>query len=398
MSRRQLNGELKPLSVPDRLPPSIESPGSRWPPSGTLSPGFSGFRSPPPDSELHARRFGSISSPGTLDESIPPWQHRGSYDHSIYSDSEVVMTDSGIRELNINDPSPAGSDEYQSVNKAGQKRRASSPPSDITREDGATGIGHAQLYHRRSAQKLMGRNSPVVSRFQQANPGSLSSVSSLGQRNASFASSYTFSGASSMTSYNGDQRPSPNALSPSTEAEVGSLSPYSATRSLDPSPRGSVSRPLQRGLSDLEHLQLRKLSTDSSLHSRQNSVTSRVGGAYTCDCCPKKPKKFDTEEQLRLVFSHFLVPVTTADNSQVSMKWKSSILASTARIGSKTRTRPRGIKILFICDGIPGHVQPLPASKPHFILLPHIQAQMTCVVIVVRTSQIRRTGRTVPTT
>src|SRR5690349_7512890 len=41
----KLNG-LKPLSVPDRLQPSLDSPSSRWPPSGAMSPGFSGFRSP----------------------------------------------------------------------------------------------------------------------------------------------------------------------------------------------------------------------------------------------------------------------------------------------------------------------------------------------------------------
>ncbi|KAK1908411.1 hypothetical protein P3342_009260 [Pyrenophora teres f. teres] len=36
------------------------------------------------------------------------------------------------------------------------------------------------------------------------------------------------------------------------------------------------------------------------LHSRQNSIANRIPGAYICECCPKKPKKFDSEDELRL--------------------------------------------------------------------------------------------------
>jgi hypothetical protein len=297
-SLSKLNGQLKPLSVPDRLQTSIDSPVSRWPQSGAISPGYSGFRSPVFDGEARQHRFGSISTPSTFDDSVSS-QHRGSYDHSIFSESEFGMEDSGMRDLNLNDRSPAGSDEYQSGKQTGQKRRASSPPSEAAREDRPTGSGNTDLYHRRSAQMLVSRNSPVVSRFQ-VNQGSLSSVSSLSQRTASFASSYGLSTASSMTSYSGEQRLSPSALSPSAEAELGPVSPYAASRSLNPSPRGSLSRPHhQRGLSEHEHPQIRKMSTDSVLNSRQNSVSGRLPGAYICECCPKKPKKFDSEEELR---------------------------------------------------------------------------------------------------
>lgn len=295
----KLNGQLKPLSVPDRLQSSIDSPVSRWPPSGAISPGYSGFRSPvfdPGSADPHQRRFGSISTAGTVEDAVS--QHRGSYDQSIFSESEFGVEESGMRDLNINDRSPAGSEEYQTGPKGGLKRRASSPPSEAAREDRPTGGGNVDLYHRRSAQMLVSRNSPA-SRFPAAQ-GSLSSVSSLGQRTASFASSYGFSAASSMSSYS-EQRMSPSALSPSAETELAPVSPYAASRSLNPSPRGSLSRPPhhQRGLSENEHPQIRKMSTDSILQSRQNSVTSRLPGAYICECCPKKPKKFDSEEELR---------------------------------------------------------------------------------------------------
>lgn len=306
----KLNGQLKPLSVPDRLhQSSLESPVSRWPPSGAVSPGFSGFRSPVFDSgsaDAHQRRFGSISTPGLDDTSSV---HRGSYDHSMFTEPDFSTEE--MRDLNINDRSPAGSDDYLQASKGGLKRRASSPPSEAAREDRPTAGGHTDLYHRRSAQMLVSRNAPPATTnaaryptlHASQNQGSLSSASSLSQRTASFASSFGFSAASSLTSYSGDQRLSPSALSPSAEAELGPVSPYAASRSLNPSPRGSLSRPHhQRGLSENEHPQVhsvRKMSTDSILQSRQNSIVGRIVGAYICECCPKKPKKFDSEEELR---------------------------------------------------------------------------------------------------
>ncbi|KAF1960204.1 hypothetical protein CC80DRAFT_288424 [Byssothecium circinans] len=298
----KLNGQLKPLSVPDRMQSSIDSPVSRWPPSGAMSPGYSGFRSPVYETgatDPHQRRFGSFSAstPGTMDDAAS--LHRGSYDHSMFSESEFGVEDGGMRDLNINDRSPSVSEEYQVGPNGGLKRRASCSPSEAAREDRSTGGGKTDLYHRRSAQMLVSRNSPAL-RF--AVPqGSLSSASSLSQRTASFASSFGFSTASSMSSYSGDQRLSPSVLSPSAEADLGPASPYAASRSLNPSPRGSLSRPHhQRGFSENEHAQIRKMSTDSILQSRQNSVTGRPPGAYICECCPKKPKKFDSEEELRV--------------------------------------------------------------------------------------------------
>jgi hypothetical protein len=154
-SLHKLNS-LKPLSVPDRnLHPTLDSPATKWPPSGALSPGYPGFRSPVFDSssvDSHRSRFGSISTPGPLDDTSS--QHRGSYDHSIFSDHEFGMEDNGMRELNINDRSPAESEEYQLGPKGGLKRRASSPPSEAARKDRPSTSGNTDLYHRRSAQML----------------------------------------------------------------------------------------------------------------------------------------------------------------------------------------------------------------------------------------------------
>lgn len=284
--------------MPNQHHPSLESPASKWPPSGALSPSFSGFRTHIFDqrsADSHKGRY-SVSTPGPFDDTAS--QHRGSYDHTIFSDHDFVMEENGIQNLNIHDRSPAESDDYQMNTKTcGMKRRASSPPSEAAREDRPTTSGHTDLYHRRSAQMLVNRNTP--SRFQ-PNPNSLSSTSSLGQRSGSIGSSFGFStAASSMTSYGGDQRLSPNALSPLGETDSGPVSPYTASRTPNRSPRGSLSRPQQRGLAEPELSHTRKMSTDSMLLSRRNSVVSRIPGAYICECCPKKPKKFDSEEELR---------------------------------------------------------------------------------------------------
>lgn len=200
-----------------------------------------------------------------------------------------------MRDLDLNDP---GSEDYQAGSKAGQKRRASSPPREAAREDRPTGSGNTDLYHRRSQQMLGSRNSPMAPRYP-INPGSVASASPFSAHASSFASSYELSTArSSMTSYNGDPRLSPSARSPAEVETVAVPPPFAA--SVKPSPRGSVSRPHQRDLADDER-QFRKMSTDSIqnvLSSRQNSI-SGMPGAYICDCCPKKPKKFDSEEDLR---------------------------------------------------------------------------------------------------
>lgn len=298
----KLNGQLKPLAVPDRLRPNPDSPALKWPSSGAISPGYNGFRSPTFQStslEPHRARFGSISASGPPEEIQV--QHRGSYDQTVFSEPEFGMEESGMRELNIHDRSPAESEEYQLGPKGGLKRRASSSPSESSRDDRPTTSSHNDLYHRRSQQMLVNRTSNAT-RFS-INTGSLSSTGSISQRTGSVGSSLGFpTAASSITSYGGDQRPSPNALSAGGEGEIGPISPYAGNRSLEPSPRASFSRPQhQRGFSESENPQHRKMSTDSVIHSRQNSIASRIPGAYICECCPKKPKKFDNEEELRYV-------------------------------------------------------------------------------------------------
>jgi len=288
-------GQLKPLSMPEHRFSPLDSPRSKWPsaPSSAISPGTS-FRSPlfehnSVESPFSSSRHSSSATVEAFDDStLNGHSQRSSVDQGIF---DPELEENGVRDLTINDRSPSASDEAQYGVK-GIKRRASSPPVDAMRDDRASGSGH-DLYHRRSVQALVNnsRNSPAT-RYPTSH-GSISSNSSVGHRGNSYASSWNaLSVASSVTSFGGE-RLSPSALSPSGEAEFGTGSPYAASRNVNRSPRCSLSKPLH---------QRRPSETSEPLHN--GAMSSAVGHVakmqpfYVCECCPKKPKKFDTKEEL----------------------------------------------------------------------------------------------------
>ena len=282
------NSSLRPLSMPERRHTSIDSPSSsRWPSSGAVSPGYTGFwheRGSSDASRGSTVHRGSIASEGTA-------SHRNSYDHSMFIHDDFGMEEGQMSNLNLHDRSPGSP-------KAGSKRRASSPPRD--REDRSSvssASGHSEIYHRRSMQQLINGNSPA-SRFH-PNHSSLSSASSLGPRHGSLGSSLGFASVpSSATSY-GSGRVSPGTISPGVE-------PDTRTETAHVEPKGSSSNPTkvhhQRTFSESTQGGTRRPSTDSGSHSRHGSL-SQIQGVYICECCPKKPKKFDTEEELRYVMA-----------------------------------------------------------------------------------------------
>lgn len=274
--------KLQPLSMPEHRYSSLDSPRGKWPsaPSSGISPG-TGFRSPLFESP-YPSRHNSTATLEPYDESVlSGHSQRSSVDQGIFLDPE--LEENGVRDLNINDRSPSASEEVQFGIK-GIKRRASSPPQDAIRDERASSI------HRRSIQSLTNRNSPAT-RYP-ASHGSISSNSSAGHRN-SYASSWNLSVASSVTSFGLGERLSPSALSPSGETDFGPVSPYAASRSLNRSspPRSSLPKP------STSHQ--RKLSDDNGTMS-SNSVpnVAKMQPFYVCECCPKKPKKFDSKEEL----------------------------------------------------------------------------------------------------
>ncbi|GAB7348073.1 hypothetical protein MBLNU459_g6103t1 [Dothideomycetes sp. NU459] len=222
--------------------------------------------------------------------------HRSSYDQGMFMSEDFAMEEGQMKDLNINDRNGSVSED-QLGTKAGMKRRASSPHAEAARDERSSvssAPGGIDLYTRRSIQQLPNRHSPV-SRYA-PNHGSISSVSSLGPRNGSMASSYGLSVASSATSYTSG-RISPGNISPAIDPELGVLS-YNAHRQLDPSP-GPPSSALshQRTFSEIPQGSAAYVP-DVVMHSRQNSLPNPQG-IIVCECCPKKPKKFSSEEELR---------------------------------------------------------------------------------------------------
>lgn len=229
---------------------------------------------------------------------------RGSYDGSVFRDDEDVgMEDtSDFRYLNINDgPHRHGglSPGLSTGQTAGQKRRrAFSPPPDGGVPPLHTVGSASDLFQRRVSSS---RASPGSMRFHSHNP-SVSSTSSV--RHGSHASTLS-AAASSITSMNSYGRLSPGGISPGAISPGGDSvdSPFAMSLSCHPSPRSSLSTPTprndshQRALSESRPMIGDRTFSDSSNHVKHHSV-SRIPSSFMCECCPKKPKKFDTREEL----------------------------------------------------------------------------------------------------
>ncbi len=312
---------LQRIAVTD-LPTTSVEPWSKWvtsPASTGVSPSTKhgwrdynmGFRSPSVDSSARSavldpeyptrprepsRHSTSGSLPG-LDDSVSSYSrsNRGSYDQAFFTEAESDFPSEetgGFRKLNIGDSYMDG---RLSFSKQGMKRRALSPPTEAIRDD------KALLYSADNQQKYTAANAypRSPSSRQQPSHGSVSSVSSASLRNNSYASSGRLSIAgSSMTSISSFDRHSPGPVSPSTE-HLPQDSPYTISSvSLNPSlPSITPARQLPPARESKPVSTARKMSIQSAV--TPNRQTNAPRGVNICECCPKKPKKFETEEELR---------------------------------------------------------------------------------------------------
>ena len=318
--------QLRSLSTSDG---SLD-PVSRWvssPQSAGVSPGqlssatsarsYMDFRSPScdsnaPSSALDSERYAHVrngcrrSGSGTMNfddaSSLASRSNRGSYDQSIFAepDTDFPMEETGgMRQLHIDDRTPPASESHSPGSKLGVKRK---PSREALRDDKAplqAGNISNDLYHRRASGHLSATRASPVHRFQPAH-GSVSSTSSASIRNGSYASSAGFSaGGSSMTSISSYDRLSSGGISPSSELDLGNDSPYITSVNLDPSAQSSLSKPHQRTTSESKQSEIastRKMSGDATNLTKHGA--SKLQGHFICECCPKKPKRFDSQEEL----------------------------------------------------------------------------------------------------
>ncbi|KAL9604977.1 MAG: hypothetical protein Q9219_000165 [cf. Caloplaca sp. 3 TL-2023] len=242
---------------------------------------------------------------------------RGSRDQSFLPEPDATnefpyMEETGgaMRQLHLEDRAPLSLDpalqQYSSSpvipsdSRLGMKRRASSPPPDASHDD------KAPLYSAGSSGDLHQRNTAAAHPTARASPvnrfgpqhGSISSASSTGLRNGSYASSGALSVGSSLTSLSSNhERLSPTSEYPYPQTHSDRESPYITSH---PSPQPSLphahSRPSPEKPSPAAS---RKMSSGTPTPRKQSNPPSLQANMYICQCCPKKPKKFETEDELR---------------------------------------------------------------------------------------------------
>lgn len=296
---------------------SIENPFSRWgdgghsaksPPAHYTSRRYD-YTSPIDRDEAersplpYLRRSVSGSLSNSEDTSFFPCRSDMESDRNLDHDADFTMEEtSRLRRLHIGD-TYMRPDGHSPTSAAGQKRRASSPP----REDGLHSlhkVGSASDLLRR--RESVSRSSPTPRLH--SSHGSVSSIGS-GPRNSSSYTAALSIAPSSTATMSPYSRPSPGGLSPSglspggvspRSADGSNDSPHTTSSSLTASPRGSISSPShqQQPLETRPTITARK-SSDRGAGQVKPITTNKLPGVFICECCPKKPKKFDSEVELK---------------------------------------------------------------------------------------------------
>ncbi|KAG6040975.1 hypothetical protein E4U41_006365 [Claviceps citrina] len=167
---------------------------------------------------------------------------------------------------------------------AGHKRRAASPPA------GDHLCGSFTEVRRRD---LGSHGSPTPRLTVMPQTSSVSSMSPAAiSRSSSYMSTMSMapSSATTATSYG---RRSSGTNSPGGISPTSCHSPYTTPGSVNHSPRNSVS-----GRSHPHGRNVSATSPRKMMDVHRASASNKVQRAYMCECCPKKPKKFDTAEEL----------------------------------------------------------------------------------------------------
>lgn len=197
-----------------------------------------------------------------------------SYDYHNAEDMDMEETGSLTR-LHIN----------ESHSAAGHKRRAASPPDEY----GPVGLADAMRRREAAARSSAAARLAPISQGSSLSPSSTAPPS----RSNSYLS--TLSIPASQSSVAGYSHRSPVALSSNGVSPASATSPYASTTPLNPSPRGSISRgPVHSRVPSTS------MNRKTAEAGGKASVT-KLQGFYMCDCCPKKPKKFDSAEELAYV-------------------------------------------------------------------------------------------------
>ncbi|GAP88586.1 putative C2H2 finger domain-containing protein [Rosellinia necatrix] len=286
---------LVPLSLPLRVNNQFSADSPRHPTDPSLqastatSPGAMSYGRPngpeyrSPVESVDVERSPLYRARRNNSDDATMSTHSG-YDNTEDADFPMEET-SGIRRLHIDDSQ--GRVDYHAI---GQKRRASSPPAGESPPQGPLGSNDP------TRRRDVGRGSPAP-RLTLVPPSSLSSASSAGRSGSYVSTASLNTSISSLNSFGGR---SPSGLSSGGLSPVDMManSPYSTPISLaHPSCALFGRGPHQRNVSS----ESRQLASPRKVVEVPKVTMSKLqGGFFMCECCPKKPKKFETEEELRV--------------------------------------------------------------------------------------------------
>lgn len=265
----KVNGQAKALTMPDRRRSSVEvrwKSGSQS--SSAVSPGATVLRSPISDQgieQMQPHRFDILATPTMMED--PGRSHRDCYDQAMF---DYPAPRGGMQEFKNHDRSPSIVEDYQQNARIGQKRRAVSQLNESVLDPRLPG---SDTWAQRSAQGSAVLN-PQLARFQASQ--SQTPLTSQLMLNGSYAPSYE----GSLSNYTSEQMPP---------------LPYDTQDA-------SMAHP--QGLLTHNHVSLRTghlSATRLPSHRNTSSGIQRAPGLWICDCCPKKPKKFENEDDLRCV-------------------------------------------------------------------------------------------------
>ncbi|EGS22560.1 uncharacterized protein CTHT_0021080 [Thermochaetoides thermophila DSM 1495] len=244
----------------------------------------------------------------------------------------------------------------------GQKRRASSPPGD------EAGLGSDPLRRRDGAlarssptPRLLMPHSSAPSICSVSRSGShtnylpttsnLTGMGSFGRRSPSVISPGGLSPTDQLNCSN--NYPTPTTLSAAPHALTGRTSTASS-----PHQRTHSEQPLLAGRTPVSPRKLPEIPKSSS------TLSAKLKGPYMCECCPKKPKKFDTEEELRAheaekqyecsFCGNRFKNKNEAERHQNSLhvrrhSWSCAALTSYERAFHESTTRPGEVDICGYC-------------------------------------------------
>ena len=175
------------------------------------------------------------------------------------------------------------------------KRKASSAARGPLKPDPSAPFSKAEKLQEPSPQHASGKRTILLNQISFANPTPYTSCSSPSAPNDSYSTTSGHSLTPRSLSAQESQYPTPTDA-PSTAQPHSHPSPYANSDPLNPN---FTSDDAQYNAQQLAAAATQKISAESSSHGKQTSQPKLQVNMHLCNCCPRKPKKFDTFEELR---------------------------------------------------------------------------------------------------